>query len=489
MSFDTKDWIRPARSDEALPARTTAAAPQRMLVDEPPEVVLIEDDTDLAAGLQMALEGAGLRVHAFDAVAPALEHIAVQPPNAVLTDLYLGEEDGLTGLDALTRVKSADTTLPVVLMTARGSVTTAVEAIRSGAYDFIEKPFDKGLLLAVINRAVEQNRLTTENRELRQRLVFASGIERVLVGDSPGMRELRSMVLRVAPTPANVIILGETGAGKEMVARCLHEFSGRSGPFVAINCAAVPETLFESELFGHEAGAFTGAGKQRVGKIEHASGGTLFLDEIEAMPLHLQAKILRVLQERQVERLGGNRLVPVDLRVVAASKVDLKKHSLDDKFRLDLYYRLNVAGVKIPPLRDRREDVPLLLTHFLQDAALRLGQQPVSPSREVQQRMLAYDWPGNVRELRNAAEQLQWGIPLSIDGECSETHAGAAVPHSLEEILLGFERAVLDEALRRNAGSANAVCAELRINNSTLYRKMKAFNMELSLYRRGATQD
>ncbi len=457
--------------------------PEANVLDDaaPGTVVVIEDDEDLRAGLVQTLTGAGLQVQAFEAILPALDHIAITPPNAVLTDLYLGPASTLTGLDVLARLKAADVGLPVVLMTARGSVTTAVEAMRSGAYDFIEKPFDRPLLVAVLRRAIEQNRLATENRTLKQRLAFASGLERVLVGASPAMRAMRDLVLRIAPTPANVIILGETGAGKEMVARCLHEFSGRSGHFVAINCAAVPETLFESELFGHEAGAFTGAAKLRIGKIEHASGGTLFLDEIEAMPLHLQAKILRVLQERTVERLGSNKLVPVDLRVVAASKVDLKKHSLDDKFRLDLFYRLNVAGLKIPPLRERREDIPLLLTHFLHDAALRLGQAPAEASRDVQQRMLSYDWPGNVRELRNAAEQLQWGIPLSIGDEGTP-----APPQGLDGILGTFERAVLEEALRRHGGSANSVCAELQINNSTLYRKMKAFDLELSAYRRGA---
>jgi DNA-binding NtrC family response regulator len=444
-------------------------------------VVVIEDDPHFHEAVSQVLESAGIEALVFESADEALAQMPALQPQAVLTDLYLGEHNALTGLDVLERVRALDATVPVVLMTARGNVPTAVQAIRTGAYDFLEKPFERDDLVAVLRRAIEQGRLAAENRQLKRRMSFASGIERVLVGDSAGMRTLRDMVLKVAPTPANVVINGETGAGKEMVARCLHEFGGRSGHFVAINCAAVPDNLFESELFGHEAGAFTGAQKQRIGKVEHANGGTLFLDEIEAMPLHLQAKILRVLQERQVERLGSNRLVPVDLRVVAASKVDLKQASLEGKFRLDLYFRLNVAVVRIPPLRERREDIPMLLAHFLHEAALRFGQAPVLPSREVQQLLLTHDWAGNVRELRNAAEQLQLGIPLTVG-------AGAELggAQSLEEIVAAFERAVLEETLRRHAGSANTVCQELRINNSTLYRKMKAFDMELGNYRRGA---
>jgi DNA-binding NtrC family response regulator len=449
-------------------------------------VLVIEDDPHFREAVTQVLESARIEADVFESADEALAALPALQPQAVLTDLYLGDRNTLDGLGVLERVRALDATLPVVLMSARGTVPAAVQAIRTGAYDFLEKPFQRDTLLAVMGRALEQGRLAAENRRLKQRIAFASGIERVLVGDSAGMRTLRDMILKVAPTPANVVINGETGAGKEMVARCLHEFGGRQGHFVAINCAAVPENLFESELFGHEAGAFTGAQKQRIGKVEHASGGTLFLDEIEAMPLHLQAKVLRVLQERQVERLGSNKLIPVDLRVVAASKVDLKQASLDGKFRLDLYFRLNVASLRIPALRERREDIPLLLAqlllaHFLHESALRFGQQPVTPSREVQQHLLQHDWLGNVRELRNAAEQLQLGIPLTV----GPAAAAPATP-SLEEVVASFERAVIEETLRRHNGSANTVCTELRINNSTLYRKMKAYNMELMNYRRVA---
>jgi two-component system C4-dicarboxylate transport response regulator DctD len=441
-------------------------------------VVLIEDDPMLAHSLKQVLAGAGFDAHVFEQGPHALEQLAAIRPDVVVTDLFLGDKSALDGLGVLERIHGSDRELPVVLMTARGNIPVAIEAIRNGAYDFLEKPFEKDRLIALLNRAAAQRRMSAENRNLLERLGFASGIERILIGESAAMAALRSLILRIAPAPANAIILGETGSGKEMVARCLHEFSGRQGPFVAINCAAVPETLFESELFGHEAGAYTGASKQRVGKVEYASGGTLFLDEIEAMPLHLQAKLLRVLQERQVERLGQNKAIPVDLRVVVATKVDLKELSAQDKFRIDLFYRFNVANLKIPPLRERREDIATLFAHFVHEAALRFGQHALPPTREVQQQLLACDWPGNVRELRNAAEQFQLGIPLTI-GSAEAPPA----QQSLDEIIIAVEKAVIAETLRRHDGAAGNACTELKINYSTLYRKMKAYGMDLSQYK------
>jgi two-component system C4-dicarboxylate transport response regulator DctD len=440
-----------------------------------PSIVVVEDDDSFRDIICQTLTHAGFDVQAFSAAEPALRHLREGLPMVVLSDLRLGDAHGL---DVLARVKQIDADLPVVLMTAHGDVRTAIDAMKGGAYDFLEKPFDREEAALLLNRAADRRRLVLENRMLKDRLAFASGLERVLVGHSEPMRTLRDLVLRIAPTPANVILLGETGAGKELVTRCLHEFSGRRGPFVAINCAAVPENLFESELFGHEAGAYTGAGKQRVGKIEYANGGTLLLDEIEAMPLHLQVKILRVLQEREIERLGSNKPVPVDLRVVAATKVDLKEYGEQGKFRLDLYYRLNVASIRIPPLRERRDDVPDLFGHFLHDIALRCGQEPAVPTPELQQRLLAHDWPGNVRELRNAAEQFQLGIPLTIDA------GGPQDTTSLDNIIASVEKSVILTALKRHNGNANAACEELKINYSTLYRRMKQYDMDLVNFRR-----
>jgi two-component system C4-dicarboxylate transport response regulator DctD len=277
--------------------------------------------------------------------------------------------------------------------------------------------------------------------------------------------------------PANVIVLGETGTGKELVARCLHEFSGRGGRFVAINCAAVPESLFEGELFGHEPGAYTGATKQRIGEIESANGGTLLLDEIETMPLHLQVKLLRVLQEREVKRLGSARAIPIDVRVVAATKDDLKALSQEGRFRADLFYRLNVATLRLPPLRERREDIPMLFAHFLREAGLRFGTgQPELPPG-LHQQLLAHDWPGNVRELRNAAEQCQLGVPLSIGRE------GGPPGLSLDDAIAAFERTVIETALQRCGGNINAACEELRVNYATFHRRMKRYDIELQRFR------
>jgi DNA-binding NtrC family response regulator len=446
-------------------------------------VLLIEDDEFLRHSIKQALDGAGLLTTAFETAHEALEQLPAIKPDIVLTDLYLGESDTLDGLGVIDRVRQGDGELPVILMTARGNIPVAIEAIRKGAYDFLEKPFEKDRVVGMLKRAGAQRRLVMENRNLRERLAFVSGIERVLIGQSAPMLSLSETILRIAPAPANVIILGETGSGKEMVARCLHQFGGRKGQFVPINCAAIPDTLFESELFGHEAGAYTGAIKQRIGKIEYASGGTLFLDEIEAMPLHMQAKLLRVLQERQVERLGSNKAIPIDLRVVAATKVDLKEHSAQDKFRIDLYYRLNVATLKIPALRERREDILLLFSQFVEEAALRFGLSPAALDAGLQASLVAYDWPGNVRELRNAAEQFVLGIPLAV-GEPE----GAAAGRSLDEIVASVERSTIVETLRRHCGVAASACTELQINYTTLYRKMKHYGLDLAQYKNQTAQ-
>ena len=445
------------------------------------KVVVIEDDESFLRSVVRSLELAGHAVTPFTDPRKALDRLSACRPDVVLTDLVLGE---MSGMEVLSQVRAFDPGLPVVMMTACGNIPTAIQALRTGAYDFLEKPFDGERLLGVLQRAAGQYRLAVENRSLKDLLGSVSGLDRILRGDSPGIRQMRSLIARVAPLPTDVMVLGETGTGKELVARCLHGFSGRRGHFVAINCAALPENLFESELFGHVPGAYTGASKQRIGKIEHADLGTLFLDEIEAMPLHLQAKLLRVLQERQVERLGSNQLVPVDVRVVAAAKVDLRELSDRQKFRPDLFFRLNVAGVKIPPLRERREDIPLLFSHFLKEVALRFGQEPAVATVDIQQRLLAYAWPGNVRELRNAAEQLQLGIPLSLADDDGAPRTGM----NLAQVIGSVERALIDSSLRRHRGEVELVSQELGVDSSTLYRKMKAHEIALANYRDGGPE-
>jgi two-component system C4-dicarboxylate transport response regulator DctD len=348
------------------------------------KVLLIEDDATVRAGSAQALDLAGFEVEAFHAAEPALARITPGFAGVVVSDVRL---PGMSGLEFMAAARAVDAQLPVVLVTGHGDITMAVGAMRDGAYDFIAKPYSSEQLAEVVQRAVETRRLMLEVAALRHRIEHGVGIEATLLGDSAAMRDLRRLILDLADEPADVLIYGETGTGKEMVARCLHQFSRRhKRHFVALNCGAIPETIFESEVFGHEPGAFTGAGKRQIGKIEHADGGSLFLDEIESLPMALQVKLLRVLQERYVERLGSNSPVPVDVRVIAAAKVDLKEWSNQQKFRSDLYYRLNLIVLNLPPLRERREDIPLLFEHFLLGAAARYKRAaPPVPGPLMQQ--------------------------------------------------------------------------------------------------------
>jgi len=329
-----------------------------------------------------------------------------------------------------------------------------------------------------VARASEQYALVVENRQLKRRIAASSGIDQIIRGDGAAVRELRDLVLRLAPTPADVLINGETGTGKELFARCLHDFSNRPGNFVAVNCAAIPENLFESELFGHEAGAFTGAGKQRIGKIEHAKNGTLFLDEIETMPLGLQAKVLRVLQEREIERLGNNKPIAVNFRVIAASKVDLEASSRRGEFRPDLFYRLNVVALQLPPLRERLGDILGLFQIFLQQASLRYQMPVAALTQDQHQALLSSRWPGNVRELKSCAERMILGLPIFVDGKAS-----ASAQRSFDESVAMIERSLLEEALRRHGGSVRAVCTELSLTSATIYRKLKTLGVDPSTYK------
>ncbi len=442
------------------------------------KVLLIEDDAAVRAGSAQALDLAGFEVEAFAAAEPALALITPGFAGVVVSDVRL---PGMSGLEFLTAAKAIDAQLPVVLVTGHGDISMAVGAMRSGAYDFIAKPYSSEELTEVVQRALETRRLMLEVAALRHRIEHGEGIEAMLLGDSAPMRALRRTILDLADEPADVLIYGETGTGKEMVARCLHQYSRRhQRHFVALNCGAIPETIFESEVFGHEAGAFTGAGKRQIGKIEHADGGSLFLDEIESLPMNLQVKLLRVLQERYVERLGSNLPVPVDVRVIAASKVDLKDWSDQQKFRSDLYYRLNLIILNLPPLRERREDIPLLFEHFLLGAAARYKREAPPVPGPLMQSLMAHNWPGNVRELRNIAERFVLGLSSGGDGLLSE-RSMAAVP--LAEQVGGFERAVIEQELRKAGGSVSDVSVALAVPKQTLYYKMQKYGLTGDTYK------
>ena len=441
-------------------------------MNDPLQVLLVEDDPDVRLGCEQALQLEDIAVCGVASAEQAQRRVGRDFAGVVVSDIRLPGMDGMALLKALREV---DPELPVVLITGHGDVSLAVQAMKDGAHDFIEKPFSPDLLVEVVRRALEKRRLTLELRQLKARLDSRDRLEAQLIGRSPAMARVRQLVADLGNSAADILIQGETGSGKELVARCLHEAGPRrNGHFVAINCGGLPESLFESEIFGHEAGAYTGAGKRRIGKIEHASGGTLFLDEIESMPIALQIKLLRVLQERCLERLGSNTLIPVDCRVVAATKADLKALSDQGRFRADLYYRLSVVTLALPPLRERREDIPLLFEHFLLQAAAR-HQRPLpaaDPARQA--RLLAYDWPGNVRELRNVADRCVLGIAAGAPPFEAEP---AAVPRSLAATVEEFERALIAEALGRHGGSLARSAEALGMAKTTLHDKIRKYRL------------
>ena len=442
------------------------------------KVLLVEDDATVRAGSAQALDLAGFRVEAFEAAERALAQVGPGFSGVIVSDVRL---PGMSGLDLMAAVRAIDAQVPVILVTGHGDISMAVGAMRGGAYDFIAKPYSSEQLVEAVGRALETRRLILEVAALRHRIADGEGIEAMLLGDSLAMRNLRRLILDLADESADVLIYGETGTGKEMVARCLHQFSSRRAHhFVALNCGAIPENIFESEVFGHELGAFTGAAKRQIGKIEHADGGSLFLDEVESLPLSLQVKMLRVLQERYVERLGSNTPVPVDVRVIAAAKVDLKEWSDQQKFRSDLYYRLNLIVLNLPPLRERREDIPLLFEHFMLGAAARYKRSVPTVPGPLMQSLMAHDWPGNVRELRNIAERFVLGLASGADGLLA---ARSAAPVPLADQVGAFERAVIEQELRRTGGSIAEVCSALGVPKQTLYYKMQKYGLTPDYYR------
>lgn len=441
------------------------------------KVLIVEDDPDIVLGCEQALQLEGIATESAPSAELARLRLGRDYPGVVVSDIRLPQMDGMAFLQEL---MAMDPELPVVLITGHGDVSMAVQAMKDGAHDFIQKPFAPEQLVGAVRRALDKRRLVLEVRQLRSQLAQRDAIERLVMGRAPNMQRLREVLAGLAASTVDVLIHGETGTGKELAARCLHEASARSkGHFVAINCGGLPDTLFDSEMFGNEAGAFTGAGKRRIGKIEHASGGTLFLDEIESMPLAMQIKLLRVLQERVLERLGSNTLIPIDCRVVAATKVDLLELCRQGKFREDLYYRLSVATVELPPLRDRREDVPLLLEHFVMAAAAR-HQRPVPelPAGQLHQ-LLGYHWPGNVRELRNVAERVVLGIAAGaapFAGSAGDA-GDAAQPQALATAVETFERTLIAEALRQQGGSLARTAEALRVPKTTLHDKIRKYGL------------
>ena len=436
-------------------------------------VIFVDDEADVRDAVRQTLELAGYQVETVDSAAPALERVSRRWPGVVVADVRLPDMDGR---ELMRRCLEIDRDLPVVLLTGHGDISMAVQSIRDGAYDFLEKPFRTELLVDVVKRAREKRALVLENRRLRSVLDYREAPEELILGNSAAIRKVHRAIYHVADAGVDVLITGETGTGKELVARCLHHQSGRSGGrFVAINCGAVPESLFESELFGHEAGAFTGAPSRRIGKLEHADGGTLFLDEIESMPLHLQVKVLRALQERVIERLGSNEPREVDIRVIAATKRDLRAASEKGTFRADLFYRLDVMRIELPALAQRLEDIPLLFRHFLLRASSRYDREAPEVTADTLHRLTCRSWPGNVRELRNAAHRYVLSGELdAVEGEEGLKDPGRGLVEQVES----FERALIARELASHQGSVKATYESLGLPRKTLYEKMRKYGLD-----------
>jgi len=443
-------------------------------------VLIVDDEPAIRTTLRGVLEDEGYRVTAVASGADALAAIADDGHDLVFLDIWM---PGLDGLETLTELRRLRPDATVVMISGHGTIETAVKATRLGAYDFIEKPLSLEKTLLTVTRALQHARLERENAALRARLSERSEI----IGETAVMQRLREQIATAAPSSGRVLIHGENGSGKELVARAIHTLSARQQqPFVEVNCAAIPDELIESELFGHERGAFTGAHSRRRGRFEQANAGTLFLDEIGDMSVRTQAKVLRSLEEQAFERVGGKETIKVDVRVIAASNRDLASLIAEGRFREDLYYRLNVIPIEVPPLRARKDDIPLLVEHFIAVFCHENGKAAKRLSGEALAYFLAYDWPGNIRELRNMVERLVIMAPReTIEPDdlppplrpktLGETPAGVA--RSLREARDNFERAYILAELRVHGFNMTRTAERLGIERSHLYRKIKAYGI------------
>ncbi len=447
-------------------------------------ILVVEDEDKLRRVMQLQLLSAGFTVDQAGSAEEALPFL--DKADLVLTDLKL---PGMSGQELLALIHRQNANLPVVMLTAFGSVETAVEAMKAGAYDFIPKPFSLDHLMQVVNKALEVRSLRDENRELREQLGHRYQFDNI-VGRSRPMQEIFATVMRVAPTRATVLLAGESGVGKDLIARAIHYHSPRRDrPFVKINCTAIPENLMESELFGYEKGAFTGATVSKPGKFEQADTGTAFLDEIGDVPGSIQVKLLRVLQEREFERLGSNKTLRIDVRVIAATNVDLRAALEQGTFREDLYYRLNVVPINIPPLRDRREDIPYLAKHFVEKLSGELGSAATAISEAAIDALMQYHWPGNVRELENvierslvlaSASRLE-PADIRLDAmpkarNANAQPAGFTLPDgmSLDE----YEQAIIREAMKKANGNKSQAARLLGLTRNALRYRLSQMGMD-----------
>ncbi|GGI85323.1 Fis family transcriptional regulator [Shewanella hanedai] len=445
------------------------------------EIVIVDDNQDLLTNVSDYLSLHFKKVHAFSEPAKAIQFIYQGFPGIVVSDIKMPD---ITGVELLNQVRRCDSNIPVILMTAHGDISQAVKAVQEGCYDFIEKPFEPERLLEGINRAIEKRVLTYNHALLRSALQNKDAIETRLMGVSPKMAKLRREVLSFANLDVPVLIHGETGAGKEVVAHCLHDFSHRNkAQFVPLNCAAIPSELFESELFGHVKGAFSGAETTRMGKFEFANKGTVFFDEVESIPLGAQVKILRSLSENTIEALGSNTAKEIDIRIISATKEELKDNP---DFRQDLYFRMQVAELYIPPLRDRKEDILLLFEHFASHFMTKNNMQWAGAGPQLQRQLLEYHWPGNVRELINVAIRCVIKDCHDLDELLNpqEQESKNKAEHcSLKDLVNDFEASILINSLQRHKGSVQAVLNELDMERRTFNLKLNKYNIDSRLYK------
>ena len=447
-------------------------------------ILVVDDDEQMQFMLREALGARGFEVEVAPSAEKALEVLGERAFDVVLLDIRL---EGMSGLEALPRILARDPHLPVVMMTGHGSRQAAIEAIQAGAYDFFEKPFKIEELTIVLRRALERRSLLRKVDQLEERVSFEN-----IIGHSGAMQAVLRLVRKVVATDVTVLICGESGTGKELIAQAIHYNSPRRDkPFVRLNCVAIPDSLLESELFGHERGAFTGAVARKLGKFELANGGTIFLDEIGDMSLHTQAKILRVLQEREFERVGGSETIKIDVRIVAATNKNLARAVEEGSFREDLYYRLNVFSINLPPLRERKEDIPPLVEHFVRRNVVELGKPLVGFTAEAMNILLAYDWPGNVRELENYVQRAAVMAESEFIGpECLPPHLLTFKPkvqeelelepgRSLDEMLEGVERKLIRAALQRTGGVQSRAAKLLGITERSLWHRIKKLGIDV----------
>jgi len=465
----------PTSSAPSKPNAIASATPQRL-------VIVIDDDQDVREATEQTLMLQGFAVKTYARAEDVISSMDIDFTGVIVCDVRM---PGMDGRQFFSRLQQIDREIPVILITGHGDVDMAVEAMHKGAYDFLTKPYDNERLVHSVQRAHEKRRLVQENRWLREH-DSRSDIDDSLIGTTPAMARLRQTMHHIADADVDILVQGETGTGKEVVAQALHDASHRrQQPFVAINCGALPESVIESELFGHEAGAFTGAQKRRIGRIEFSSGGTLFLDEIESMPLPLQVKLLRVLETRQITPLGSNEVRTLDLRVIAATKDNLAHPAARSYFREDLYYRLNVVTLRLPALRERREDIPVLFARFVSQACKRFSRAAPAFDQATLDYLRVHKWPGNVRELVHFAERFVLGIPNEQDHDWDAPNASSAEGASalpLPARVDQFEAEVIRQTLALNKGDVKSSINDLGIPRKTFYDKLQRYSIDRSQY-------